>query len=65
MKSGVWLTAILWASLLNGCGGDDGFGAYLATIRIDGDCERSDTRGADVEVFGNNVVLFFYNPPRL
>lgn len=56
-----WAIAITALLLSPGCGGED-YGAYVATIRIAGDCGREETRGADVEVFGRNVIITFYTP---
>ena len=60
---------LLCAGLATACGGGGGggngggsFGAYVATFSISGDCQRTEVRGADVEVFGRNVIFTFYTP---
>lgn len=57
------LVAAAAAFLMLGCGGDgSSYGSYVATISIGGDCGRTETRGADVEVFGRSVIVTFYTP---
>jgi len=56
--------ALVMSLHVAGCGdgGVGTFGNYSATIDISGDCGRTETRGADVEVFGRNVIVSFYTP---
>ena len=47
---------------LTACPADAGYGEYVATISIAGDCARTEVRGADVEVFGRSIIVYFYTP---
>ncbi|MBT8491587.1 MAG: hypothetical protein KJO07_00895 [Deltaproteobacteria bacterium] len=60
--SRVFVASSVIVLLSSGCGGGDSYGGYSATITIGGDCSRTERRGADVEVFGRNVIVSFYTP---